>query len=88
MIDSNLITINEIPLDYRNKIIQKFANINIIETSKEVILNGLRLTVRPNKHLCQNFSISYISTASNLNFGFIVNFFLNIIIIYMQLCKS
>ena len=42
MIDSSLITINEIPLAYRNKIIQNFAYINKIETSKVVILNGLR----------------------------------------------
>jgi hypothetical protein len=75
MIDSSLITINEIPLAYRNKIIQNFAYINKIETSKVVILNGLRLTVRNNSHLCQNFSINYISTASKLNFGLIVDFF-------------
>ena len=35
----------------------------------------MRLTVRNNSHLCQNFSISYISTASKLNFGLIVDFF-------------
>ena len=74
MHDKKIVTINEIPIEYRHLILSHFNQTQNIKSATVVSFNGLKLTSRK-KTISQNFSITYSNNETNLNYGIVVNFY-------------